>query len=178
MKYALILTMMAGPAVADCPQVRPYDAQIAALVAQMQVATDAQTARDLSGQLWEIWLDAPDALAQAMLDEGVALMRTGDTGAARAALTGVIEYCPDYAEGYNQRAFAAFLSGEFEAALVDLDRAIALRPAHLGALTGKALTLIELDRGPEAQEVLRTALRINPWLAERALLEGPLDRDI
>ncbi|WP_375281598.1 tetratricopeptide repeat protein [Pseudooctadecabacter sp.] len=48
----------------------------------------------------------------------------------------------------------------------------------MGALTGKALTLIELDRNEEAQEVLRAALRINPWLAERALLDGPLDRDI
>ncbi|SLN23527.1 Tetratricopeptide repeat protein [Pseudooctadecabacter jejudonensis] len=152
--------------------------QIDALVAQLQVAPDEQAARGLAAQMWEIWLDAPDALAQSMLDEGMALLRMGDMGASRAALTELIAYCGAYAEGYNQRAFAAFLSGDYEAALVDLDRAIDLRPQHLGALTGKALTLIEMGRGDEAQEVLRRALDINPWLAERALLEGPLERDI
>ena len=178
MRYAIMMTLAATSVAADCPEGQDYTAQIAALVAQMQVAPDEAAARALSGQMWEIWLDAPDALAQGMLQEGVALLRMGDTTASRAALTELVKYCPDYAEGYNQRAFAAFLSGDFEGALVDLDRAIMLRPQHLGALTGKALTLIELDRNAEAQEVLRAALRINPWLAERALLDGPLDRDI
>ena len=113
-----------------------------------------------------------------MLQEGLALNRMGDRSASRAALSELIGYCPNYAEGYNQRAFAAFLSGDYEAALVDLDRAIDLQPVHLGALTGKALTLIEMGRTDEAQVVLRTALDINPWLAERALLEGPLERDL
>ena len=49
---------------------------------------------------------------------------------------------------------------------------------HLGALTGKARTLIELDRSDEAQDVLRTALAINPWLGERALLTEQLETDI
>ncbi|WP_296420705.1 tetratricopeptide repeat protein [Pseudooctadecabacter sp.] len=178
MRYATLITLTATSVAAECPEGQDYTAQLAALVAQMQVAPDEGAARALSGQMWEIWLDAPDALAQGMLQEGVALLRMGDTNASRAALSELIDYCPDYAEGYNQRAFAAFLSGDFEGALVDLDRAIGLRPQHLGALTGKALTLIELDRNEEAQEVLRAALRINPWLAERALLDGPLDRDI
>jgi len=47
-----------------------------------------------------------------------------------------------------------------------------------GAVTGKALTRIGMGRGGEAQEVLRTALAINPWLAERALLDEPQGEDI
>jgi hypothetical protein len=53
-----------------------------------------------------------------------------------------------------------------------------LQPVHLGALTGKALTLIAMDRRDEAQGVLRTALAINPWLSERALLDEPDGTDI
>jgi hypothetical protein len=49
---------------------------------------------------------------------------------------------------------------------------------HLGALTGKALTLIAMDRRDEAQDVLRAALAINPWLSERALLDEPDGTDI
>jgi len=88
-------------------------------------------------------------------------------------LSELVEYCPDYAEGYNQRAFSAFLAQDYTGALADLERAQALDARHLGVLTGKALTLMGLERNDEAQEVLRQALRLNPWLGERHLLEGP-----
>ena len=82
-------------------------------------------------------------------------------------------YCPDYAEGYNQRAFVSFLAHDFEAALVDLEATLALNPRHIGALSGKALTLIGLGRREDGQATLRAALALNPWLSERALLETP-----
>ncbi len=116
---------------------------------------------------------APDAAAQEMLDAGIALIRAADYAAATAMLDGLVTYCPDYAEGYNQRAFASFLSGDYGAALDDLDRALALSPNHVAALSGKALTLLGLGRVPEGQAVLRDALRLNPWLSERALLVEP-----
>lgn len=152
--------------------------EIDSIVEQMKVAPDEGAARGLSAQMWEIWLDAPDEIAQAMLDEGVLLLQTGAHGSSRRVLSRLVDYCPNYPEGYNQRAFAAFLQGDYEAALVDLDAAIALQPVHLGALTGKVLTLIGMGRDDAAQDVLRDALAINPWLAERALLNEPPGQDI
>ena len=178
MKYALIMAVLASPAFADCPAGPDYTSDIETLVQRMQTAPHEGAARGLSAQMWDIWLDAPDELAQAMLNEGLALNQMGDRAASRTKLSELVEYCPTYAEGYNQRAFASFLLNDFEEALVDLDAAIALQPVHLGALTGKVLTLIRLERDDEAQDVLRTALAINPWLAERALLDGPLGTDL
>ncbi|MEL6957625.1 MAG: tetratricopeptide repeat protein [Pseudomonadota bacterium] len=181
MKFASILFpafLAATPAASDCPPGRDYGPQIAEIVDRMQAAPHEGAARLLSAEMWEIWLDAPDEIAQSMLDEGVAMLQIGATGSSRRVLSQLIDYCPAYAEGYNQRAFAAFLSGDFEAALVDLDVAIELQPVHLGALTGKAMTLIRLGRNDEAQVVLREALAINPWLAERALLDEPPGEDI
>ena len=83
----------------------------------------------------------------------------------------LVEYCPDYAEGYNQRAFVNFLREDYEAALPDLDRALERSPRHVAALSGKALTLMGLGRGDEAQEVLREAVELNPWIPERGLLQ-------
>ncbi len=174
----IILSFLAAPAFADCSDGTDYSEEIVQIVRQMQAAPDEGAARVLAGQMWEIWLDAPDELAQTLLDDGLALLQMGDQTGSRAVLGELIEYCPSYPEGYNQRAFAAFLQGDYAAALVDLDAAIALQPVHLGALTGKALTLIAMDRGDEAQDVLRTALAINPWLSERALLDEPLGTDI
>ena len=171
MKYSIILSFLAVPAFADCPVGTDYSEEIVQIVGQMQSAPDEVTARVLSAQMWDIWLDAPDELAQSMLDDGLALLQMGDHMNSRAELGELINYCPDYPEGYNQRAFAAFLQGDYVAALADLDIAIALQPVHLGALTGKVLTLIALERRDEAQEVLRAALAVNPWLSERTLLD-------
>ncbi len=177
--YCLIAaSFLARSAAADCPIGRDYSEELVVIVDQMQFAPDQGRAQELAGEMWEIWLDAPDALAQAMLDEGLANQRYGDYVASRSVLSELVEYCPNYAEGYNQRAYAAFLAFDFDAALVDLDIAIDLQPLHLGALTGKARTLIEMGRDDEAQDVLRTALAINPWLAERALLTDELETDL
>lgn len=178
MKLACLLSLIAAPAFAECSVGKDHSDDITSIIAQMKMAPNEGAAQALAGQMWEIWLDAPDGVAQFMLDEGLAHLRYGDYAASRTVMSDLIEYCPTYAEGYNQRAYGAFLSFDFEAALIDLDIAIALQPAHLGALTGKARTLIELGRDDEAQLVLRAALAINPWLAERALLIGPLETDI
>ena len=174
----LFLACLAAPAVAECPPPPDHGAAYDTLYGQLSDAADEGEARALSGELWMLWLDAPDALAQAMLDEGMALRQMFDFNGAQVALGRLVEYCPDYAEGWNQRAFAAFLARDFDAALRDLDRALALNPRHLGALTGKGLTLLEMGRGEEAQVVLRTAVDLNPWLAERALLAEPPGVDL
>lgn len=178
MRYAALLAFVAAPAFADCPAGTDYSSEIVQIVQDMRAAPSEAAARQYSAAMWEIWLDAPDELAQAMLDAGLANMQIGDHALSRVNLSELIAYCPDYPEGYNQRAFAAFLQGDYAAALIDLDKAIELQPVHLGALTGKALTLIRLGRDDDAQVVLRTALAINPWLAERALLDEPAGQDL
>ena len=108
-----------------------------------------------------------------MLNEGIALRRYEELPASIIALDALIAYCPDYAEGWNQRAFTYYLGANFAEALSDLDRALTLSPRHVPAMSGKALTLIGLGDGMEAQKVLREALDLNPWLPERVYLMGP-----
>lgn len=163
--------MIVWPALAhaQCPPVPDRDDALAALFTQARQAPDARAAAPLSQRMWAIWADAPDDRAQEMLDRGMARREAFDFGAAEAAFDALVEYCPDYAEGYNQRAFVAFLRGDFDAALVDLDRALARQPLHVAALSGKALTLIELGREADAQDALGRALSLNPWIPERRL---------
>ena len=83
----------------------------------------------------------------------------------------------------SQRAFSYFLTENFDAALVDLDAALRLSPDHVGAQSGRALTLMNLGRIEEARTQMQEALENNPWLSERALLAkgaplGPKGEDI
>lgn len=175
---ALLLSLLPLAALAECPPAEPYPPAYDALLGEVARAPDEATARRLSGELWTFWLAAPDARAQTLLDTGMAARSAGDFATARDLLGQLVAYCPDYAEGWNQRAFAAFLRADFEAALSDLDRALELSPNHIAALSGKALTLIGMGRDEEGQKVLREALRLNPWLSERRLLTLPPEREL
>ena len=179
MKWMIALCTISAPAFAQtCPPVTDHSARTAEIVVELGQARGEGDARVLTQELWEIWTDAPDEIAQAMLDEGMSRRVSYDFLGAREAFDRLVEYCPDYAEGYNQRAFANYLSQNFEAALVDLERTLEIVPNHIAALSGKALTLMGLGRNEEAQAALRAAVEMNPWLQERALLQEPIGTDL
>ncbi|MDT8328311.1 MAG: hypothetical protein RQ750_13150 [Roseovarius sp.] len=153
-----------------CPEAPDHGAQIDALIASAQSAPDEITGRIISNEMWQYWADAPDDFAQGLLDEGMTRRAAYDFEGAITAFDALVAYCPAYAEGYNQRAFVNFIRQDYSAALPDLERAIALSPRHIAALSGQALTLMALERPAEAVLALRAALELNPWLPERHLM--------
>ncbi len=124
----------------------------------------------LRDRLWQEFTKAPDAHAQDLLDRGMRYIRIGAPDAAEPLLAQLIEYCPGYAEGWNQRAFARFLQGDYDAALEDIDKALEIEPRHFGALAGKVLTLVRQGRQGLALEALRKGLEVHPWMPERHML--------
>lgn len=182
MKTATILItsiLLAAPAVAsECPAAPDHSEATDALIEKIQVAPDAQSALIISNDLWQYWADAPDEVAQEILDRGMEKRAAWNLLGAVEDFDRLVAYCPNYAEGYNQRAFANFLRQDFAAALPDLERAIELSPRHIGALSGLAITLIGLGKEEEAQQALAEALALNPWLPERSLLKTPSGVDL
>ncbi len=168
---ACLAAAPAIPAAADtCPAAPDHSAALAALINEARSAEDRGAGMEVSDRMWALWAEAPDARAQELLDEGMERRQSYDYDGAMAAFEALVDYCPDYAEGYNQRAFIAYLRQDYEAALPDLDAALDRTPRHVAALTGKALTLVAMGRNGEAALALRAALDMNPWLSERALL--------
>lgn len=172
MRYPIIAIclMSATVAAADCPPPPNIADELDELLEQIQAAPSEGSAQLISNKLWDLWAKAPNEQAQALLDRGMEARRSWNLLGAIETFDRLVAYCPDYAEGYNQRAFANFLGQNFEAALADLDRAIERSPKHVAAISGKALTLMGLGRNEEAQDVLRAALAMNPWLPERRYL--------
>jgi tetratricopeptide (TPR) repeat protein len=175
---SLAILFVAPLAWAECPAPPDIADRQASLFAELQEAENELGARDSTRALWELWTTAPDAAAQELLNQGMAARQVFDFLRAIERFDRLVDYCPDYAEGYNQRAFVNFLREDFDAALVDLDLALERSPQHVGALSGKALTLMGLGRTEEAQEVLREALALNPWIPERGLLRDMPGEDI
>lgn len=179
MRWLIPFVMGAGAAWGEtCPPPPDHSIRLGEIITALSNSKGEGDARVLTQELWSLWTDAPDERAQALLDQGMRQRSNYDFLGARDTLDRLVEYCPDFAEGYNQRAFASYLRQDYGAALTDLDVTLSLMPNHVAALSGKALTLMGLGRNDEAQDVLRQALRMNPWLSERALLTEPLGTEL
>ncbi|MEH6646856.1 tetratricopeptide repeat protein [Sulfitobacter sp.] len=189
MRNLLALTLIASPAFSsfafaqDCPAPADVGVELEGLFGQAREAEDFKQGRSVSDAMWQVWLRAPDEAAQAVLDRGMAARGSFDFAGAHREFTRLIDYCPDYAEGWNQRAYISFLREDYEAALSDLDRALTLQPRHVAAQSGRGLTLMNMGRTAEARAQMLLAVANNPWLSEAALLAkgaplGPVGEDI
>jgi len=164
------LAVVASPVWATCPAPPDHEQALRALIKKAKQAPNEAGGGALSNRMWELWSDAPDAHAQDLLDSGMSRREIYDYDSAMKAFDALVEYCPDYAEGYNQRGFIHFLREDFDKALPELEAALERQPRHVAARTGRALTLMALGRNAEAALELRAALDLNPWLGERHLL--------
>lgn len=144
-----------------------YEDLLTALAgAQSQAEADA-----LSDRIWRIWLTAPDETAQEVLDAAMQRRQAYDFLGAIKELDRLVEFYPDYAEGWNQRATMRFLRGELDLSLADVAEVLAREPRHFGALSGKAVILFQQGNFPLAEIAIREALKVHPFLHERAILD-------
>ncbi len=74
-----------------------------------------------------------------------------------------IERAPNFGEGYNKRATAYYLAGQFEKSIVDCDATLRMNPHHFGALFGKGLNYVRLNDLPKALEAFRKTLQVLPY---------------
>ncbi|MCV0428287.1 MAG: tetratricopeptide repeat protein [Roseibium sp.] len=174
--FLVLFLGFAGPLHATtAPQATEHDALFEAL----KNAPNEAEAQLIENNIWMAWLDAaPTAKIRSKLD--TAMQRRGqyDFQGARELLDEVVNDAPDFAEGWNQRAFVFFLQGNYEASLEDIERTLALEPRHFGALSGRAMIYMTMGRVQLGQDSLREAVKIHPYLKERNMLIEPKGLDL
>jgi len=112
--------------------------------------------------LWAVWSRSGEPRVDDLFKRGVSEMSGEHFGEAIATFTRVIELRPDFAEGWNKRATAYYLAGEYRRSLADCDEVLKRNPNHFGALSGYGQIYLQLDRPDKALEYFRRALQVNP----------------
>jgi tetratricopeptide (TPR) repeat protein len=121
--------------------------------------------RDIAEEsVWAVWSRSGDARVDELFRQGVARMGERQFPAAIAAFTHVIELKPGFAEGWNKRATAYFLAGEYRQSLKDCAEVIRRNPRHFGALSGYGQIYLRLEEPEKALQYFRRALAVNPNL--------------
>ena len=100
-------------------------------------------------------------------------LHLGQPQTAINQFTRVIEATPQFAEGWNRRATAYFMVGDFDASLRDIQQTLALEPRHFGALSGLSMILentLQYDKAIQAEKLLLELMPENVLIKERIQL--------
>jgi tetratricopeptide (TPR) repeat protein len=114
--------------------------------------------------VWALWSRSGDERVDDLFRQGVAQMSGERLPEAIATFTRIIELKPGFAEGWNKRATAYYLAGEYRRSLKDCDEVLRRNPQHFGALSGYGQIYLQLDQPEKALEYFRRALAVNPNL--------------
>lgn len=114
--------------------------------------------------MWMIWFRAGTEEANHQIGRGAQALGRRDFEHAISHFNKALELSPTFAEAYNQRAIAHYLSERFEESIADCRRAIELMPCHFGALAGMGHAYAHLGRAHEAIVAYEQALAVNPHL--------------
>ena len=124
---------------------------------------DSPMVRSFAEQaLWMLWSRSGDETVDRLLERGVEEMQSGRQAEAIATFSEVIKRRPAFAEGWNKRATALYLAGDYERSLADCEEVLKRNPRHFGALSGAGLVSLELERQRQALAWFRRALAVNP----------------
>jgi tetratricopeptide (TPR) repeat protein len=114
--------------------------------------------------VWVLWSRSGDDAVDALMTRGARELEARDLDAAIATYSEVIRRRPAFAEGWNKRATAYFLSGELERSLADCDEVMKRNPYHFGALSGYGQIHFQQKRYDKAIEYWERARKVNPNL--------------
>jgi tetratricopeptide (TPR) repeat protein len=132
------------------------------LFEQLKAAESEDAAAFIENLIWELWLISEQEEVNVLMAKGIEEMSRGNYARAVQAFSAITELSPDFPEGWNKRATAYYLKGDFSASMRDIERTLALEPRHFGALTGLGLIHTALGNELAALKAYETVLSIHP----------------
>ena len=139
-----------------------FDSRLPDLFDKLYLSENNKEINNITRKIWDIWHETNDIKIEADFYRGMESMRTQDLIMSIAFFTKVIEKKPNFAEGWNKRATAYFMIGEFDKSMLDILQTLKLEPRHFGALDGMGLIFMHLQQYNEAIKIYDQMLKIFP----------------
>ena len=139
-----------------------YDHRLNKLFDQLLETNDEDIINQITINIWDIWYETNDPTITRDFFRGVGLMNNGNIKVSIDYFTRVIEKNPNFAEGWNKRATAYYLLGDFDKSMIDINETLKLEPRHFGALDGMALIFIQQEKYENALEIYDEIIEIFP----------------
>jgi tetratricopeptide (TPR) repeat protein len=132
------------------------------LFAQLATAQGAAEVQQIQAKIWNVWMDSGQAEVNAWMEQGSKAVSDGEYTKAIAIFTKVTARMPGYVEGWNKRATAYYMNGNYNASMQDIFRTLSIEKRHFGALSGLASIYLANKDYKEALKVLEYMMLICP----------------
>ncbi len=151
-------------AIVGVAQADQNDTKLDALFTRLQKTVAPSEAEAIEQSIWAIWVRYDDAAINKRMSVGIKAMNSGALKISLLAFSEITQMAPAFAEGWNKRATAYFLLGQYEASVRDIQQTLLLEPRHFGALSGMGLIYAAIGKDEAALKVWQKALSINPQM--------------
>jgi tetratricopeptide (TPR) repeat protein len=125
-----------------------------------------------------VWRTSGSDTVNLLLERAVKAAQEKKNELALKLLDTIVELAPDYAEGWNQRAQLFYLENDYQRALGDLRRVLALDPNHFRALEALGHILRELGEKRGALQAYRKLIEVNPFTSGARQTLEELEREV
>jgi tetratricopeptide (TPR) repeat protein len=122
--------------------------------------------RRVEAEILRVWSQSGSEAMDLLLRRGRDAIEAEDYVVAVEHLTALTDHAPDFAEGWNARATAFFMMGEYTLSMADIEQVLRLNPRHFGALAGLAVMFEELGDTRLALQAHQAAQVLNPHRPE------------
>ncbi|CAK0861423.1 unnamed protein product [Prorocentrum cordatum] len=134
----------------------------ARLLDELSVCTDARRSAAISDLVWRAWLFHESPVVQSLIAGGQECLSQGDLFGAEKLFMSAAYVDPSYAEAWNRLATVHYLMGDQALSLAEIRQTLDLEPLHFGALSGRGLVFLQLERYGDAAEAFREARAVMP----------------
>ena len=133
------------------------------LYGELAKAPDAASAEKVGGEIERLWAQTDSPTAMVLLNRALVAANQKDYDLSLQFLDTVTELYPDWAEGFNRRAYLHVVKLDYGRALGDLRRVLALDPNNFRALEGLVQVLRTMGQDKAALDVVRTLVKTHPF---------------
>ena len=148
------------------------------LYAHLATAADEQAAAPYVEAIERIWLAPGSDTVMALMERALHAASHERPDLALNLLDAVVNIAPDYAEGFNRRAYVFYTLGDRERALGDLRRVLALDPNHFKAIDGFAQIMKDFGDKKAALAAYQKLVSIHPFWPSAQSAHDELKKEV
>ena len=132
------------------------------LYAHLATEDDKRRGGEIGAAIEKMWRMSGGDTVNLLIDRGENFSAKMDQERALRLMDAAVDLAPAYAEAWSHRAYVHYRMQNYQAALGDLRRAIALEPNHFRALDGMGKILVLLGEKKAALTVYEQLLKVHP----------------
>jgi tetratricopeptide (TPR) repeat protein len=148
------------------------------LYAYLATTDDHRQAGEIGAAIERLWRLSGGDTVNLLIDRGEMFSSRNENKKALPFLDAAVDLAPDYAEVWSHRAYIEYRLENYQAALGDLRRALALEPNHFRALDGMAKILALVGEKKAALKAYDQLLKVHPNIEGGETARDALKKEI